>query len=1812
MLDQFLRRTIAQIFCWTVLLQTGIAWADGVPVSPPDPPGFATARALAADVRPLAAAGEVSLVPAWNLVSLPAPPLDPRPSAVFAPLGSGLERVYAYDACDVNDPWKLYDPADPAGSDLTAVSETQGLWLDATAAALLPSPGEPPLSSVIHLCTGWNLVGFPASQPRPVASALASIAGKFTRVYGYEADDAADAWEVYDVGVPAWANDLKSLRPGHGYWILATQEADLTITDDRTALGVDVASPRDGAVVTSPTAVVGTVTGAALTSWTLEVRAQGDTAWTEIGSGTDPVSGAVLGTLDPTLLLNGLYEIRLQATDAGGQSESISAFVTLEGGLKIGNLTLPFLDLELSLVGLPVQVVRTYDSRDKRPGDFGVGWRLSFSEVSLRETAPAGQFWQGLTSGGPFPNYCIRSRAAHVVAVTLPGGEVLRFAPVVAPECQPLVPQSAVTISYQPLSGTQGTLVPLDQGTSAAVVGSFPGDIQLWEQESAELFNPSRFRLTLPDGRKLVLVKDQGLESIEDRDGNAVTFTANSISHSSGVAVNVERDSQGRVARITDPAGGALDYTYDAADDLVRVRDQAGLETTFTYLPGHYLDTITDPQGNKILAAQYAVDKRLIGQCSPAATGTAANCVQLTHDLGQGKEVRTDPTGRSTTYTYDSRGNVTSVADGLGQTTRFEYDAQGSLTKATDPVGAVTRATYDGTGNLLTRTAPHEPSESDADFTTTYTYNGAGKLSAIIEPTGARTVLAYDAAGHLTEVRDGSGRLQSSFTYDSRGALTSEGDPFGASTYADLTSFNEPRTITGPPGETITAEYNALGKITAMTEGSRTSTFQYDPRGRRTRADFGDGQAVDFTYGTGDDWRSTSSPTTGLIRRDLYPDGHLKGWTLSAGRQIGYQYDAAGRLTESTDAAGRVARQTYDGAGRTASVTAPNGGVTRYVYDAAGRVTTQTDPLGHHQDNEYTVDGRPRRWTDENGKSWTFAYGLKRVEQTDPLARTARIDLSDEGLPLRRTNPDGSTTELTYLDTSPVTEREAFPTSAKDEAGRTRRFAYNTAGQLVSATDLAGTAITYEYDGRRLRDAKGPGGETLFTLDYDSRDNVKKTAWADGAWAETDYGANNRPSALRRSSGLTVTQTYDAANRPASRTSSLGDTTTLTWTAGDQIETVTDARGVTHREYDALGGLAAETAPDGSRVEIERDLRGQVTAVRSRAGAAAPIYETRYEHDPAGNLTKVTDPLGGVTTFEVDDANRPVRRTLPNGVVTLWEYDLRDRVRSVTHRNAAGQILASASYERSPSGEPTKVTREDGSSAIYEYDAALRLSAEKHYDPAGGLLETVAYTYDALGNRTSRSDAAGASTWTYGPGSRLTAVTGPAGSATYGYDGDGRTVSIDRGGSAVQLAYDSRDLIASWTDQTTGAAVTYLHDGLGRRVGATSGTAARRFVVAPAAGEGLDAPQLLLDGAGSLQAGYVYTPGGPLLRFGPDGPVYYLTDGLGSVLALADTAGSAAARFTYDAFGAVRSAAGPQAAAPGALGGDFRFQGAWLEDTTGLYHLPARDYDPATGRFLTRDPASPDPLVPESLHPYAFANGNPQLYRDPTGMFTIIEVNISKTVEGNLQNMKTIAINYLKQRVKEEVKKAITKILINQLKQMIPFDPGSFTTEIINEAIGGEEGLAAGIQFGRYVQGIVCDLLGPAKGKLWFEAAVEEATGKPVSNGFNCQEDLGFGEIKAGTRRPDLLIRDTEPVKANGRDTYMTAEFKLSLMTFIRAYLDPGYNKGQWQAISNHVLNYQTVEVALFVALFKKGYQEAQLLDIARSGKIGIIAITFE
>jgi len=194
---------------------------------------------------------------------------------------------------------------------------------------------------------------------------------------------------------------------------------------------------------------------------------------------------------------------------------------------------------------------------------------------------------------------------------------------------------------------------------------------------------------------------------------------------------------------------------------------------------------------------------------------------------------------------------------------------------------------------------------------------------------------------------------------------------------------------------------------------------------------------------------------------------------------------------------------------------------------------------------------------------------------------------------------------------------------------------------------------------------------------------------------------------------------------------------------------------------------------------------------------------------------------------------------------------------------------------------------------------------------------------------------------------------------------------------------------------------SYAYDGAGRRVGSVIGGVSKRYLVAPNVGDGYETPQAVTDASGALIAAYVFAGEHPIAKISAGGVIeYYLQDSMGSVIGATGSAGTSTASVKYDSFGEVVSATGT-AASSTSVGGDFRLHGMWLDEVSGLYHVRARTYDAATGRFLSRDPVAGVMRAPESMNPYVFCNSNGWRWRDPSGRFSLIELVAVVTVNAH-------------------------------------------------------------------------------------------------------------------------------------------------------------------------------------------------------------------
>jgi RHS repeat-associated protein len=112
-----------------------------------------------------------------------------------------------------------------------------------------------------------------------------------------------------------------------------------------------------------------------------------------------------------------------------------------------------------------------------------------------------------------------------------------------------------------------------------------------------------------------------------------------------------------------------------------------------------------------------------------------------------------------------------------------------------------------------------------------------------------------------------------------------------------------------------------------------------------------------------------------------------------------------------------------------------------------------------------------------------------------------------------------------------------------------------------------------------------------------------------------------------------------------------------------------------------------------------------------------------------------------------------------------------------------------------------------------------------------------------------------------------------------------------------------------------------------------------------------------------------------LLQTDAAGPRAFLTDGLGSTLALTDSAGLVQSEYTYEPFGKTMATGAASTNA-------FKYTGR-EDDGTGLYYYRARYYHPALQRFLSEDPIG---FAGGDVNLYGYVGNGPVNFVDPEGL----------------------------------------------------------------------------------------------------------------------------------------------------------------------------------------------------------------------------------
>jgi RHS repeat-associated protein len=498
--------------------------------------------------------------------------------------------------------------------------------------------------------------------------------------------------------------------------------------------------------------------------------------------------------------------------------------------------------------------------------------------------------------------------------------------------------------------------------------------------------------------------------------------------------------SNRRVERI-DALSRTWKYRYDAVGNMVQELDPLNRIT----------DVIYDPKWNKVTSLVRHL-----------ADGT--NVVsQAAYDSNTGKPIRSiDPLGNITSYAHTPRGQLSGFTVPGNRTTSFGYNTEGDLLRTTDPLGNDMLRQTDGAGRLIKYTDP-------LGFDTRAEYNGVDQLTKIIDPLLQETRLSYDPAQRVASVVDARNNAVESYQYDNGDRLIARVDALNKS---------------------AGNQYDSSGRLIESTDRKGQITrYGYDQKNRLTRVDF-----TDATQSRSYDLvgRLTEIREAGTLITYVY-DGVNRIVTMTtdsaAGRHdVGYEYDNLDRLVRRTLNGADPTLYTYDVASRLASISYGNQ-LTSYTWDPAGRVTAKVLPNGIRQEFGYDAADRllsiaykKADGTSIETVSYTYDAKGQRLSKTSggaSIRETAISAMYDQANRLvSLTFPGtGETFTLTYDDNGNLVRKQGAATGATaytwDSRNRltqitspttTATFQYDALGRRISRT-VNGSTTRYVYDG---------------------------------------------------------------------------------------------------------------------------------------------------------------------------------------------------------------------------------------------------------------------------------------------------------------------------------------------------------------------------------------------------------------------------------------------------------------------------------------------------------------------------------------------------------------------------------------------------------------------------------------------------------------------------------------------------------------------------------------------------------------------------
>jgi RHS repeat-associated protein len=980
-----------------------------------------------------------------------------------------------------------------------------------------------------------------------------------------------------------------------------------------------------------------------------------------------------------------------------------------------------------------------------------------------------------------------------------------------------------------------------------------------------------------------------------------------------------------------------------------------------------------------------AVSERTLTNCaSPAVT--------LSHETWEYDGLTSGVGSGFTTGHIVSRLDATGapLPDAAGQSDIRQFTA------AYDTLGNVTTLTrLRDDGSLSEKDFAYDPSQEPFKLAPTSVFVSAINGDPTAPPVMSQTVqFAYDPLSlTVTNVTDPNG-TQRGTTYDGFGrrvltTLTPPGGAVGALSSTSFVGFGVGQT--GPRKIIATEFTDAVPLSSVGTATGLTSTTVLDDMGRQSEIDVNLGgdygnqivvmgrrvydtnigrlvyeadpypssQSSSTAYGTslyynidgtpycklrgnGQQNRPHSGVNVTNESQELYQTNYTAG--VAGGQWVVGFINADANLNGSPQY-GVVTTTAYSATGRPLTrATTQNGtnlDLVSIAHDTLGRMTSMTryhDPA-----------------TQSNPVTTTWHY--------DSFGNLIELDVPDSSPQFRTFDDWGELTQVQWTDsTAAGIDRRSI--NRFDALGRVVHREDRTSGNVEPRTvndlvydvgvDNATPAVTAVNVLGRLAKATSPTSSVSFSYsslglnaasvytdltvppgDPNSVFVEKHSYHSDGSLAALDLLLPDTEYVDEN-----VSYTQDTAGRGRTVTYSDGTITKTLFSASGTG--AIDALGRVRNAQYGAATLSATFGDTGRR--LIQDMSVASPSATAREISFAPIAGTT-------GATAAFDPIG----------RERVRQEFKDGTALTPRTNEYDSLGRVQYGKVASPLTTERTFLYDALGNITKqLNAVDSSSTVtltYEMRAGHDLDRVCNVvwgtaSPGDGC--NVAY--DGMGNITHEpTQANGERVFSYFPNGQVSDIVNGATQASFDYDAFG---AVQRLIVNTMTSADSRQ------DKHFGMIYLRKEDG---KIVATRSIPGPGGMIAARHGTGASSP-------------WTFT-------FGEDRGTRFVADQDGKFVQDID----------YQAFGDIRSSSG--AAAGTAQYQNRQWNGGDLLAAVGVVQLGARIYDPAIGRFLSRDPLVL-PRTGSTTNPYAFANNDPINGSDPTGLCSKDDVHCILQNEG--------------------------------------------------------------------------------------------------------------------------------------------------------------------------------------------------------------------